>query len=122
MGIYDREYYQEGRRFRLQFPLGPRWRTSAVAWIIGVTIGAYFVQLILEGARLPPVLACIPSKVVEDFQAWRLLTAAFCHADLGHLFFNMLCVFFFGPQIEGLYGRRDFTVFYLTAAVAGNAR
>lgn len=120
MGIYDREYYQEGRRFRLQFPLGPRWRTSAVAWIIGVTIGAYFVQLILEGLRLPSVLECIPAKVVGEFQVWRLLTAAFCHADLGHLFFNMLCVFFFGPQIEGLYGRRDFTVFYLAAAVIGN--
>jgi len=120
MGLYEREYYHGERRFRIGLPMGPRWRTSAVAWLIGITVGAHFLQLILQSAGLPPVLDCVPSKVVGEFQIWRLLTAAFCHADLGHLFFNMLCLFFFGPQIEGLYGRRDFTVFYLAAAVIGN--
>jgi membrane associated rhomboid family serine protease len=121
MGIYDREYYQEERRLRFALPMGPEWRTSAVAWIIGLTLGTYFVQLILEALALPPVLACVPAKAVGEFQVWRLLTGAFCHGSFfDHLFFNMLCVFFFGPQIERLYGRRDFVWFYLTTAIIGN--
>ncbi len=135
MGLYDRDYYHEERRFRLALPFGPNWQTSAVAWIIGITVGTYLLQLVLElifplvggfGGPLQKdwraaVLECTPVDVVAKLQVWRLLTGAFCHADFfSHLFFNMLCVFFFGPQIERLYGKRDFVWMYLTVAVVGN--
>ncbi len=59
MGIYDRDYFQEERRYRFGLPLGPGWRTSAVAWLIGITIGTYFLQLVLEVvlALVTPLLA-----------------------------------------------------------------
>lgn len=51
----------------------------------------------------------------------RLLTHGFIHADLSHLLFNMLTLFFFGRLIEGvivpLYGPVVFLLFYLSAIV-----
>lgn len=132
MGIYDRDYYHysgHGREIRLSLPIGPNWRTSATAWLIGITVGVFFLQIILRKIlhvpaepHEPGLLACSPKHVVEGFQVWRVLTGAFCHSlrGLGHIFFNMLIVFFFGPRIERLYGRKDFVGFYLFAAVFGN--
>lgn len=51
----------------------------------------------------------------------RLLTHGFIHADLSHLLFNMLTLFFFGRLIESvvvpLYGPVVFLLFYLSAIV-----
>jgi membrane associated rhomboid family serine protease len=58
-------------------------------------------------------------KIVHQGQVWRLLTSAFCHDrySLFHLFFNMLCLYWFGSTLETMYGSREFLLFYLTAAV-----
>jgi len=122
MGLYDRDYVRYRPHVRLANPLGPDWRTSGVFWIIAVTVGIFFIQLIL-GEERASVLYCSPDRVVKHFEIWRLLTAAFCHSTgtIWHLAWNMLIVFFFGPQIERLYGRRDFLAFYLTVAVVANA-
>ena len=122
MGLYDRDYIRYRPQVRFQNPLGPFWRTSAVLWLIAINVAVFFVQLILKSRGWDLFLYCIPERVIGRFEVWRLLTAAFCHSTggLGHIFWNMLMLFFFGPPIERLYGRRDFTAFYLTAAVAGN--
>src|SRR5262249_40287491 len=59
------------------------------------------------------------NKVVYGGQVWRLLTHAFCHDRHGlwHIFFNMLCLYWFGGTLETMYGGREFLLFYLTAAV-----
>jgi membrane associated rhomboid family serine protease len=58
-------------------------------------------------------------KIVRHGQVWRLLTHAFCHDrySLFHVFFNMLCLYWFGSTLETMYGSREFLLFYLTAAV-----
>jgi membrane associated rhomboid family serine protease len=58
-------------------------------------------------------------KVTRSGQVWRLLTYAFCHDRYGifHIFFNMLCFYWFGITLELMYGTREFVLFYLTAAV-----
>ena len=57
-------------------------------------------------------------KVIGSGQVWRLLTAAFLHSrgDYLHIIFNMLFLFWFGPTLEGMYGRREFLLFYLASA------
>src|SRR5260370_3656025 len=37
----------------------------------------------------------------------------------GHIIFNMLFLWWFGSDVEDLYGPREFLTFYLTAALAG---
>lgn len=47
---------------------------------------------------------------------WQLVTYAFLHYDILHILFNMLVLYWFGREIELLWGSRRFLLFYLTAA------
>ncbi len=51
----------------------------------------------------------------EYFQPYQLITHMFMHANLGHLFFNMLSLFFLGPWVERRLGARKFLTFYLVS-------
>src|SRR5437899_4465120 len=59
----------------------------------------------------------LDSQAVCNGQVWRLLTNAFMHADPMHILFNMLFLWWFGTDVEDLYGPVEFLTFYLTAAV-----
>jgi membrane associated rhomboid family serine protease len=56
-------------------------------------------------------------------QVWRLLTYAFLHSPGGgipwHIIFNMLFLWWFGHEMEEMYGSREFTIFYLVSAFLG---
>jgi membrane associated rhomboid family serine protease len=56
---------------------------------------------------------------VMQGQIWRFITFQFLHANLNHLLFNMLALYFFGPLIEGYLGSRRYLIFYLICGVAG---
>jgi len=49
---------------------------------------------------------------------WSPVTYMFVHANsFGHVFFNMLILFFFGPPLERAWGGREFLKFYLLCGV-----
>ena len=51
----------------------------------------------------------------------QLVSYALLHASLfGHLFWNMLFLFFFGPELEAQLGRRSFLRLYVGGAMAGS--
>ncbi len=57
-------------------------------------------------------------------QIWRLLTYGFLHDATGsggvmHILFNMLFLWWFGHEMEELYGFREFLMFYLGAVALG---
>ncbi|HEX5273269.1 MAG TPA: rhomboid family intramembrane serine protease, partial [Gemmataceae bacterium] len=54
-------------------------------------------------------------------QVWRLVTYAFAHSrgDFFHIIFNMLFLWWFGHEMEEMYGSREFTLFYLVSAFVG---
>jgi membrane associated rhomboid family serine protease len=52
------------------------------------------------------------------FQPWQLLTYAFLHGGLFHLFFNMLGLWMFGAELERLWGPRRYLQFLLAGVVA----
>lgn len=58
----------------------------------------------------------------EGFLPWQVVTYAFLHGGIGHLFFNMLGLWMFGSELEALWGRKRYLQFYfasvLTAAAA----
>lgn len=51
---------------------------------------------------------------------YRLVTAAFLHADAEHLLFNMLLLYFCGEIVEKSLGRCRLLILYLISAVCGN--
>lgn len=49
----------------------------------------------------------------EHFRPFQVVTHMFMHGDLGHLAFNMLSLFFFGPMVEMAWGHKRFLFYYL---------
>ena len=52
---------------------------------------------------------------------WRLITSAFLHANLLHIAFNMLALWWFGAPVEMFLGRARFLLLYLVSGLAGSA-
>ncbi len=48
---------------------------------------------------------------------WTLLTHMFVHGGMSHIIFNMLGLFFFGPQVEQRMGSWEFLMFYLVCGL-----
>jgi membrane associated rhomboid family serine protease len=59
--------------------------------------------------------------LVADGDWYRLITSAFLHANLIHLLFNMLFLWWFGRSLERVIGPGRFVGIYLVAALAGAA-
>ncbi|HYJ68064.1 MAG TPA: rhomboid family intramembrane serine protease [Nocardioidaceae bacterium] len=57
---------------------------------------------------------------VADGEYWRLLTAAFLHASILHILFNMYALAVFGPMLEQALGYVRFLALYLTTAIASS--
>ena len=60
------------------------------------------------------------SAIKYKKEYFRLLSAGFLHADWGHLFFNMLTLYFFAPVVLYVYGISGFFVIYLSSIIIGN--
>lgn len=57
---------------------------------------------------------------VKNGEVYRLITAAFVHANILHIFFNMYALYALGPQIEKFYGRKRYLLIYLGSALLGS--
>lgn len=58
---------------------------------------------------------------VEHFDQWyRVISSVFMHFGFGHLFNNMIVLFFVGATMERALGKRKYTALYLVAGIAGN--
>src|SRR5947209_2059358 len=121
MGIYDREYIRrDGPRF-----LGSLGGHGQVCkWLILINVVVFVLQIMTGDRRNPgPITEGLLLDVdkVLGGQVWRLLTYAFLHdrEALMHIVFNMLFLWWFGPDLEDLYGPREFLTFYLVSALLG---
>lgn len=50
----------------------------------------------------------------------RMFSSAFLHADMTHLFFNMLTLFFFAPIVVSYLGEFSFVLIYISSLLFGN--
>ena len=50
----------------------------------------------------------------------RMFSSAFLHADISHLFFNMLTLYFFAPVVSAYLGEISFLLIYLSSLLFGN--
>ncbi|MGH3031342.1 MAG: rhomboid family intramembrane serine protease [Gaiellaceae bacterium] len=95
--------------------------------LIGMNVAVYLLQVVqspdgLRGASGEIFVDfSLYGPAVADGEWWRLLTAAFLHANPIHILFNMLMLWWFGRALEGLLGRGRFLGLYLVSALAGSA-
>jgi len=129
MGIYDRDYYRQ--------PASPTRFGGISLWsmntkLIAINIAVFVVNSLFSQAvvdqdgfllgHLHPIrewgLFSVDTAI-KHFQIWRFLTFQFLHANLQHIAYNMIALFFFGPMIESYFGSRKYLAFYLISGFAG---
>lgn len=69
--------------------------------------------------QLTMQLAFIPALTIV--RPWTMITYMFAHGGFGHLLFNMIALFFFGPPLESRLGSRGFLLFWLVSGLGGAA-
>jgi membrane associated rhomboid family serine protease len=84
-----------------------------------INVALFCVDFVM-GGMLSAFFALYP--VGPGFLPWQVVTYAFLHGSIGHLFFNMLGLWMFGGELEQVWGQRRYIQFYtasvLTAAAA----
>ena len=122
MGIYDRDYTRDnyrgsGRQFRVSMPAV----TPVVLYLLIANLVIFFVS-----ALIPPLknlfqtwFSVYPSNFFFSIQVWRFITYQFLHGDFMHVFFNMMFLYVFGPDLEQRFGRNKFIAFYLICGSMG---
>ena len=53
----------------------------------------------------------------EGFLPWQVVSYAFLHGSIEHLFFNMLGLWMFGAELERLWGTRRFIQFFAASVL-----
>src|SRR6202050_1975807 len=51
------------------------------------------------------------------FRPWQLITYAFLHGNVLHIFFNMFALYMFGGALEHYWGGRRLVLFYLVCVL-----
>ena len=86
--------------------------------LIGITAITSFTAF--SNIELLNKMIFYPYEIKRKNEWWKFITHGFVHADMQHLIFNMLTLYFFGRQIEvtfqALFGNEwMYPVFYLSA-------
>jgi membrane associated rhomboid family serine protease len=89
--------------------------TPWVSRLIFANVGVFLLTTFAPTVVLP--MALVPAFI--PYRPWTLLTYMFLHAGFGHLLFNMLGLYFFGPRVESRLGGRRFLGLYLTSGLVG---
>lgn len=66
-------------------------------------------------------LKYVPGHSDEIFKSYQLITHMFMHAGLGHLFFNMFGLYFFGRVLEQAIGSQKFFILYFISGLGAAA-
>jgi membrane associated rhomboid family serine protease len=105
---------------------GGFWQAPATFVLIGLNVIAYLIEIAAGGGGLDSV----SGKIVIDFglfgpsvaegEWYRLVTSGFLHANLLHIGFNVLLIFFLGRLLEPALGTPRFVLLYFASLLAGS--
>lgn len=113
MGAQDREYFREERRVA-----GPSMPPVTKALLISI-LAIYFIDMLLLGNKVAAWGCFTVESAFKEARIWELVTFQFLHGSVGHVIFNAIGLYFFGPWMERWWGRWRYLGFYLLCGVAG---
>jgi membrane associated rhomboid family serine protease len=90
--------------------------TPWVTRLLIANIGMFVLQAAFEPV-LTNTLMFVPAYILA--RPWTIVTYMFLHGGIGHIFFNMLALYFFGPRVESRIGSRRFFTLYMWSGIAG---
>ena len=98
-------------------------RLQAVPVVSGVLVSinviVFFSSIFIGDALYRAGILWAPA-VLENREYGRILWAMFLHSDIGHLFNNMVILFFLGAMIEKEIGHVRYGVLYFLSGIGGN--
>lgn len=100
---------------------GPLGNTPMSPTVVALVVVNVAVFLISRRNPAPSYIrfAMIPT-LIHQGQWYRLVTAAFLHANIEHILFNMVTLLVIGSPVEALVGRVRFVAIYLIAGIGGS--
>lgn len=113
MGTSDRDYIRQHATAPAMPPV--------TKWLIILNVGIFFADTLLLKHAIANFGAFAIQSAIFEGRLWEFLTFQFIHASLGHVAFNCVGIYFFGPWMERWWGSRRFLLFYLLCGAAGAA-
>lgn len=115
---------QPARRQMTRISFATRGIPIATYTLIGLCLVVYVAQVVTSGnlsTDSSVTLAGVEyGPAIRNGEWWRFITSMFLHADITHIFFNMLSLYFIGPLVERIYGVRRFLLIYFgSGLIAG---
>lgn len=89
--------------------------TPWVLRLVLANVAVFFLQDSLP--TMVDAMVFRPSTVLS--QPWTVVTYMFLHGGFGHIFFNLLSLFFFGPRVEDRLGGKAFLGLYFASGIMG---
>jgi membrane associated rhomboid family serine protease len=93
--------------------------TNIIKHLIILNAIVFFGTNALMGASRIMLAMYYPAS--DFFRPFQIVTHMFMHADMGHLLFNMLTLFFLGQWVERLWGGRKFLFYYIFCGLGAAA-
>ena len=119
MGSYNRDYmrnddhrYGGGGGPGLSHPRN--W--SVVIWLIAINVAIHLFQVLTFDSER---IGTMSRAELFSGHIYLLFTYQFVHANLTHLLFNMLVLYFWGPQLLRAIGTKQFLALYIGAGFFG---
>jgi membrane associated rhomboid family serine protease len=92
-------------------------------WVSGLGNGPVTTSLWYAGVYGYPNGAVVQTSqgaLLASYEPWRMLTAAFVHANILHIALNMYTLWIFGIVLEPMLGRARYAVLFVLSAIAGS--
>lgn len=96
--------------------------SNGVKWLLLSNIAIFVIYFFLAHSGLgglfqPFILR--PADVVGGLQVWQVVTYLFLHDpnSFGHILFNMLALWMFGADLEGIWGTKKFLQYYFLCGI-----
>jgi membrane associated rhomboid family serine protease len=89
--------------------------TPWIRILLAANVGVFLLQNASPG--LTSDLGFVPALALQ--RPWTILTYMFVHGGFGHIFFNMIALYFFGPRVEMTLGSQRFITLYLISGITG---
>jgi membrane associated rhomboid family serine protease len=114
MGLYDRPYLQDDSSRAGNWP-GAR---TMVLNLILINSALWIADAFTSDHQITRFLTLSSDVIRRPWDLWQLLSYGFVHSsEISHVLFNMIGLWFFGSEVESLYGRMEFLRLYLLAIV-----
>lgn len=94
---------------------------NVIAFLWEISVSGSGALSILGGPSLEIVLqraALWPAAVLVDHQWWRIVTSAFIHGGLMHIFVNMISLWSLGRFVEYIAGSTRMLIIYVISMIA----